>query len=48
MVVVSQSAAGFGDACRATLRESKWSAPLDNDGQPVATFISYTCRFEVR
>ena len=48
MVVVSQSAAGFGDACRATLRESRWSPPLDHDGQPVATFISYTCRFEVR
>jgi protein TonB len=48
MVVVSQSAAGFGDACRATLRESKWSPPLDKDGQPVSTFISYTCRFEVR
>jgi len=48
MVVVSQSAAGFGDACRATLRESKWSPPLDKEGQPVATFISYTCRFEVR
>jgi periplasmic protein TonB len=48
MVVVAQSAPGFGDACRATLRESKWSPPLDRDGQPVATFISYTCRFEVR
>jgi protein TonB len=48
LVIVSQSAAGFGDACRATLRESKWSPPLDRDGQPVATFISYTCRFEVR
>src|SRR4051812_14401242 len=48
MVVVSQSAAGFGDACRATLRESKWSPPLDREGQAVATFISYTCRFEVR
>jgi periplasmic protein TonB len=48
LVIVSQSAAGFGDACRATLRESTWSAPLDRDGQPVATFISYTCRFEVR
>jgi len=48
LVVVSQSAAGFGDACRATLRESTWSPPLDRDGQPVATFISYTCRFEVR
>jgi TonB family protein len=32
MVVVSQSAAGFGDACRATLRESKWSPPLDKEG----------------
>ena len=25
LVVVSQSAPGFGDACRATLRESTWS-----------------------
>jgi len=48
MVVVSQSAPGFGDACRATLRESTWTPPLDRDGQAVATFISYTCRFEVR
>ena len=48
LVVVSQSAPGFGDACRATLRESTWTAPLDRDGQPVATFVSYTCRFEVR
>jgi len=48
LVIVSQSAPGFGEACRATLRESTWSAPLDKDGQPVATFISYTCRFEVR
>jgi len=48
MVVVSQSAPGFGDACRATLRESTWTPPLDRDGQTVATFISYTCRFEVR
>ena len=48
LVLVSQSAPGFGEACRATLRESTWSPPLDKDGQPVATFISYTCRFEVR
>jgi periplasmic protein TonB len=48
LVVVSQSGPGFGDARRATLRESTWSAPLDREGQPVATFISYTCRFEVR
>jgi protein TonB len=48
LVVVSQSAPGFGDACRATLRDSKWSAPLDRAGEPVSTFITYTCRFEVR
>ena len=48
LVLVSQSAPGFGDACRATLRESVWSAPLDKTGQPVATFVTYTCRFEVR
>jgi hypothetical protein len=48
LVVVSESAPGFGDACRATLRESIWSAPLDKDGQAVATFVTYTCRFEVR
>jgi len=48
MVVVSQSAPGFGEACRATLRDSVWSAPLDKDGQAVATFVTYTCRFEVR
>jgi outer membrane biosynthesis protein TonB len=48
MVLLSQSAPGFGDACRATLRESVWSAPLDKAGQSVATFVTYTCRFEVR
>jgi TonB family protein len=48
LVVVSQSAPGFGDACRATLRDSAWSAPLDQAGQPVSTFVTYTCRFEVR
>jgi TonB family protein len=48
LVVVSQSAPGFGEACRATLRDSVWSAPLDRTGQAVATFVTYTCRFEVR
>ncbi|MFL5306717.1 MAG: TonB family protein [Polyangia bacterium] len=48
LVVVSQSAPGFGEACRATLRESVWSAPLDRQGHAVATFVTYTCRFEVR
>jgi len=48
LIVVSESAPGFGDACRATLRDSLWTPPLDRDGRPVATLINYTCRFEVR
>jgi TonB family protein len=48
LVVVSQTAPAFGEACRATLKESTWSAPLDKGGEPVATFVTYTCRFEVR
>jgi hypothetical protein len=48
LVVVSQSGPGFGDACRATLRDSVWSAPLDREGRAVTTFVTYTCRFEVR
>jgi protein TonB len=48
LMLVSQSTNGFGDACRATLRDSIWTAPLDRDGRPVATLVTYTCRFEVR
>jgi TonB family protein len=48
LVLVSQSTNGFGDACRATLRESVWTAPLDREGRPVSTLVTYTCRFEVR
>jgi outer membrane biosynthesis protein TonB len=45
--VLSESAAGFGDACRRTLHGSHWKPPLDRQGKPVATELSYTCRFEV-
>jgi outer membrane biosynthesis protein TonB len=48
LVLLSQTMAGFGDACRATLRDSIWTAPLDREGRAVATFVTYTCRFEVR
>jgi TonB family protein len=48
LLVVSESAAGFGRACRDTLAGSRWTPPLDRDGQAVATVINYTCRFEVR
>lgn len=43
--VVVETAPGFGDACRRTLLASTWSAPLDRTGKPVATWITYRCRF---
>lgn len=45
---VSESWAGFGRACERTVRAGHWEAPLDQGGAPVATEITYTCRFEVR
>lgn len=43
--IVSESDSGFGRACHATVMGSKWSAPKDQSGNAVATFVSYTCRF---
>jgi TonB family protein len=45
--MLDESAAGFGDACRRTLRGSRWSAPRDRAGHAVATEVRYTCRFVV-
>ena len=45
--VLSASAAEFGRACQRTLAGSRWSAPLDAQGQPVGTDVSYSCQFEV-
>ena len=47
MAVVSETAPGFGAACKATLRASEWTPPLDRDGHAVSTVINYTCRFNV-
>lgn len=38
---------GFGAACRKTLLASKWTAPLDRKGNPVATWVSYRCKFRI-
>ncbi|MBX3264141.1 MAG: energy transducer TonB, partial [Labilithrix sp.] len=46
--VQSESWAGFGPACERTVRAARWEPPIDRDGAPVATEITYTCRFEVR
>jgi protein TonB len=47
VAVVSESAAGFADACRKTLLGSRWSEPLDRDGRAVNTRLTYRCRFEI-
>ncbi len=47
IAIVSESAAGFADACRKTLIGSRWSEPLDRDGQPVSTRLTYRCRFQI-
>ena len=45
--LVSESHAGFGAACQKVLKGSRWTAPLDASGKPVATELSYRCRFRV-
>jgi TonB family protein len=47
VVLVEESAAGFGAACSRTLSNSRWAAPKDKAGRSVATEIRYTCRFVV-
>ena len=45
--VAFESEDGFGAACRKTLLASKWTAPLDRAGKPVATWVSYRCKFRI-
>jgi len=47
IAVVSESAAGFAEACRKTLVGSRWSEPLDREGQAVSTRLTYRCRFQI-
>lgn len=47
IAVVSQSSAGFGDACRRALEGSHWSPPIARGGRPATTLVSYRCRFLV-
>lgn len=42
------SAPEFGRACIDTVRGSRWSSPLDKNGQPTGTRVGYTCTFDVR
>lgn len=45
--VLDESDAGFGDACRRTVAGSRWSPPKDRSGRPVATLVTYQCRFRI-
>jgi TonB family protein len=47
LTVLSETAPGFGAACKATLRASEWTPPIDRNGHAVSTVINYTCRFNV-
>ncbi len=44
----SVSGVGFGNACRRTLGDARFVAPLDRGGHRVATNITYKCDFSVR
>lgn len=45
--IAMETSGGFGEACRKTLLDSRWSAPLNKEGKEVATWISYRCKFRI-
>ncbi|MDB4972648.1 MAG: Ferric siderophore transport system, periplasmic binding protein TonB [Myxococcaceae bacterium] len=45
---LSETYAGFGDACKASLKDISFEPALDKSGQPCATDIPYVCRFTVQ
>ncbi len=46
LAVLSEDHAGFGAACRRTIREGgRWGAPLDRHGNAVPTIMTFRCTF---
>ncbi|MEZ4224435.1 MAG: TonB family protein [Polyangiaceae bacterium] len=45
--VTSESEPGFGAACQSTVLGSRWSPPMNKQGNAVATHVRYVCRFRV-
>lgn len=45
--ITTESAPGFGEACKQTLQQSQWSAPIDRDGRAVRTELTYRCKFSI-
>ncbi|HLV67167.1 MAG TPA: TonB family protein [Polyangiaceae bacterium] len=48
VAALSETLAGFGEACRRTVTGSRWSPPKDHSGRAVATEVRYTCNFIVQ
>ncbi len=39
---------GFGQICKQALQDATWKPPLDKEGKPVSTRVTFTCGFEIR
>jgi len=39
---------GFGEACKKALQGEEWKPPIDEDGKPVTTRVTFRCGFEIR
>ncbi len=48
--IISEDPTGYelGRACLKTLQGEKWQPPIDKDGNPVSTRVTYRCGFEIR
>lgn len=38
----------FGQICKQALQDATWKPPLDKEGKPVSTRVTFTCGFEIR
>jgi periplasmic protein TonB len=48
--IISEVPKGYelGRACLNTLQGERWEPPIDKDGKPVTTRVTYRCGFEIR
>ena len=48
--IISEDPTGYelGRACLKTLQGEKWKPPIDKNGKPVTTRITYRCGFEIK
>jgi protein TonB len=48
LATLSETYPGFAESCKVALRDMTFTPGLDQSGQPVATDIPFTCRFNVQ